>query len=137
MARFDERGIPVLDLSETSERAVLKTRKAAVDGEPELLTGEQAYLENSRPARAPGYVGPPPAPDVTRYSVGASTLDEALQEIVASYDTSHSGVAGDPAEYDPPEWVASSHAELAKYLAEHYTTERHTCSVREFSEVGT
>jgi hypothetical protein len=136
MARFDERGIPMLELDTRSLAAVDKTRQAAADGEPELLVGETVLLENSRPAIGPGHTGPPPSADVTVVTVGGETLDEALKSIIATYDTHHSGAFGDPAEFDPPEWVASTHAELAKYLAEHYTSGDHRCEVRETAEVS-
>lgn len=141
MARVDERGVTILELSEDSLARVDETRQAAAEGEPQYLSGHLVLLDNKTPALSPEYQRLHPeqtsvARDITRVFVGGSTLDEALKEIIYTYDTHHSGAYGDPAEFDPPEFVASSHEELAEKLAEHYTTDSHTCAAVDISEVS-
>lgn len=136
MARLDDDGITILELSDKSAAAVDKTRVAAGEGNADLLTGVTVVLENHRPALAPGQQPIAGAPPISIVRVGGSTLDEALKETIYAYDAGCSGVPGDPSEFDPPEWVASDNGQLAKLLAEHYTNDEHECGVRKLSEVG-
>ena len=119
MANLDPNGVPILDLSDKSQQAVDKTRQAAAGGKPEYLIGEVAVLDN------------PGKPFNTLLQIGAETLDEALKSAVGFFDIHDSGPVGDPHRFDPPRWVASSHAALGKLLAEHYG-----CALKSLKEVS-
>lgn len=108
MAIRNENGVPELALSNSSAEFVDGKHQAALDpdNDEQLLTGTVVYVENKRP------VGAADTPDVTMFVIGGETLDEALKSIVGTFEDYHG--------HDNPSWVASSHEDLAKLLAEHY-----------------
>lgn len=115
MAKIDPRsGVPDLEVKSTSHK---KIKKAHEEGS--LYTGHTVILEN------PHHGG------VTQFSIGGSTLHEALTEIVGAYDTNHSGTPGISEDFTPPGWVASTSENLASLVAEHYD-----CSIKDLSEVS-
>lgn len=134
MTAYDPNGVPILFLgegrkigiSEAGSKALAKAHGSALkaaesDGDgPKLLIGESVIVHNADPD------GPP----WTSIVIGASTLDEAVKEVIGAHDTH----LGDPEQSQdhihPPEWVASTHAELAKHLADYYS-----CDVRKLTEL--
>jgi len=111
MALLDERGVPILDLSNSSKEFVDGRHQNYLDsGDDEhLLTGAVVQLHNPSP------VGAPDSEDVTVFTIGGETLDEALKSVVGAFDQYHA--------LQPPQWVASNDEHLSRLLAEHYRCE--------------
>jgi hypothetical protein len=108
------------DDPESEEYAVARDEQAAVI-ERYLLIGEAIVIDNPDPQRA----------DYTGHSIGASDLKEALQDAIGGYDRSHIGEDGVSSDQEfTPQWVASTHEDLAKALADYYS-----CKVIPLSEV--
>lgn len=127
---LDANGVPILMLSDESRAVVDEAHAKAVakweSGDDSinehLLLGTGAYVDNQRPilrdsAGQPTGIGD--EPDVTRFSIGSSSLDEALKDVVGAFEGSH-GAA-------PPRWVCAEDERLALFLAEHYG-----CKVRSY-----
>lgn len=108
MALRDANGVPILALNNSSQEYVDGEHQAALDPDNDttLLIGEVVYLHNKRP------VGSPDTPDVTVFTIGGETLDEALKSVVGTFEL-HAHV-------EAPDWVASTNEDLARLLAEHY-----------------
>lgn len=107
MTRFDERGVPILELGRAAAEKTRLAQEALLDPDQEtvLLTGEIVHLHNPR-----SRVGP--SPDITTFHVGAETLDEAAKSVVGTFEAVY-GV-------DPPTWVASTDEHLAHVISDHY-----------------
>ncbi len=115
----DENGVPILALSRDSAERVKDRHARAVDPHDEdeqTLVGTVVALENKRP------IGAADTPDVTYYTIGGETVDEAAKTIVGTFEDFHS--------HDKPSWVASTDDHLAEVLAEHYS-----CDVRAIEDV--
>lgn len=110
MARRDENGVPILELSDAAEKLCAKAQEKLLDPEQETeyLVGHVVCLHNPR-----SRVGP--SPDITTFHIGGETLDEAAKTVVGTFDDVY-GV-------DRPTWVASTDRELARVLADHYDCE--------------
>lgn len=158
MAIYDENGVPILRLSASSQDfvdaqhqkavAALESHAQAVaaaddpesseaqaqaDASLELLhLGDSVVIHNKAPVNVEE--GAPNAPDKTFVSIGASTLDEALKECIATFDSGHVR-EGDRT--NTPDWVASTNDDLARLLAEHYNGGKADgpCQPRTLSEV--
>lgn len=139
MTIYSENAVPVLfrgpnqriGLSEEGFAAISRAHeaylKAADNGDDlskHLLTAEAVVLDN--PDTDDNGV------DYTVVSIGGSDLQEALTEVIGAFDLSHIGNPGESSDHiHTPTWVASTHKELAKHLADYYS-----CEVREISEVA-
>jgi hypothetical protein len=109
MAKLDDNGVPILDVSGDTLLAVMgPVRLPRHPAQTDFLLGERVTLDNPEP------VGADEA-GVTEFVIGAETLNEAAKSVVGAFDSAHGAV--------PPEWVASSHDGLGKVLAEHYNIE--------------
>lgn len=105
---------------DSEEYAAARDAQAAVIAE-HLLIGEAVVIHNKDDSQA----------DFTVTSIGASDLQEALTEAIGGFDLSHIGEAGVTQDHIfTPDWVASTHAQLAASLADYYS-----CEVRDLSEV--
>ncbi|MFL5845276.1 MAG: hypothetical protein ACJ762_11320 [Solirubrobacteraceae bacterium] len=136
MTIYSENGVPILfqlpgqmlGLSEKAWKAVEAAHAAAqeVAGDPEalaehLLIGEAVVIHNKDASKG----------DFTVTSIGASDLREALQEAIGGFDLAHIGERDVSSDAQlTPDWVASTHEELARLLADYYS-----CEVRDLSEV--
>jgi hypothetical protein len=145
MAIYTENDVPLLShkLSASSmefidgkhEKAQAALEKKGPDAyQKELLLGEGVIVHNKAPVGGgvrvedgQAQVLEPDVPDRTFFSIGASTLQEALTEVIGAYDRIHLQTQDN---LDPPDWVASTHEDLANLLAEYYG-----CEVRPISEV--
>lgn len=142
MTIYSENAVPILfrgdnqtiGLSAKANAEVEKAAAAALaaveDGGSDalaehLLVGEAVVLHN-----------PDAAPDApvryVSFSIGGSSLQEALTEVIGAFDQSHVGDAGVAMQdhLHKPEWVASTHERLAALLADYYSAQ-----VRDISEV--
>lgn len=108
MAILDDNGVPIMALSDSTKEFVagVSAKQSDPEDDTPLLIGQVLVLENQRP------VGAADTPDVTVFTIGAENLDEASKSVVGAYDGAHG--------HDKPEWVASSDADLANVVAEHY-----------------
>jgi hypothetical protein len=116
-------GVVVLDVSEDTHELVGVEHEAALDPDSptQLLTGAIVQIDNQRPIDSDI-----PGPVTVR--VGGSTLHEAATEVIGCY----ANLAR-----DMPEWVASSDAQLAAVVAEHFTVPGYSiCKVIDMSEVS-
>lgn len=129
MTVYNENNVPILflgegrklGLSDAGSKAVEKAKKAALDSDsPKLLLGESVLIHNADPD----------GPAFTSLSVGASDLHQAVTECIGAHDA-HLGAPDQSQDHlFPPEWVASTHKELAQHLADYYS-----CEVRDIAEV--
>lgn len=88
------------------------------------LLGESVVVHNKAPAGGG-------EPSYTHFVIGASTLDEALKEVIGGFDSGHLGAADESIDHvHGPDWVASTHKEFARLLADYYS-----CEVRDLAEV--
>lgn len=116
--------VPVLDVSEDTHALVGEAHAAALDPDDDttLLTGTVVIVDNQRPA------GAPDSPDKTVFIIGGSTMQEAATEVV--------GALGEHA-LEMPRWVASTNAEFADVIAEHYTIKGYSaCKVIPMEEAS-
>lgn len=116
--------VPILDVAEGTNERVAAVHAAALDPNDEtpLLTGTVVIVDNQRP------VGAPDTPDRTVFVIGGSTLQEAATEVI--------GALGQHA-LEMPRWVASTDAELADIVAEHYTVKGYSsCKVIPIEEAS-
>lgn len=114
MAVRDANGVPILALSNSSAEYVQGRHQSALDLSAEgdhsqLLTGHTVLVHNPKP------IGAPDKPDVTVFSIGGSTLQEALTEVIGAYEF-HTHL-------ESPDFVSASDENLGKLLAEHYSCE--------------
>lgn len=127
MTVYDANNVPVLYLGEgrdvgMSETAHTALQKAHAKSDESLL-GEVVLIHNKAPVNGgdPGF---------TSIGIGASNLDEAVKDAIGSFDAH----VGDPDQSSDhlhrPDWVASTHKDLAKALADYYS-----CEVRPIAEV--
>ena len=132
MTIYDENNVPVLTgsggrlgLSPEKLKRVESKKQAALKAEPDdlrklELTGESVVIHNADPS------GPP----FTSVVIGGSDFHQALTEAIGAHDAH----LGDPDSSQdhvyPPDWVASTHKELAEALADYYS-----CEVRDIAEV--
>jgi hypothetical protein len=70
-------------------------------------------------------VRPDGGADATSFLIGGETLDEAAKSVVGAFefhgeDHSDQNFVANESLPDGPDWVASTHKDLAKLLAEHY-----------------
>lgn len=107
MTRFDENGIPILELGEAAAAKTAQAQEALLDPDAETvyLTGAIVHLHNPR-----SRVGP--SPDITTFHIGGETLDEAAKTVIGTFEAVY-GV-------DPPTWVASTDDDLAHVISDHY-----------------
>lgn len=144
MTVYDENAVPVLyrgpdqtlGMSEAGTAALDKAKAAALKAFEDASTPEEiqaaqdkhyllahvAIVHNSDSSDARPFAS---------FNIGGSTLDEAVKEVIAAFDTSHVGPQDESADHRfPPDWVASTHKDLARHLADYYG-----CEVREMAEV--
>lgn len=132
MTIYDENAVPILyrgpdqkiGMSEDGATAAEKAQSSAqraieADGpdaySKHLLLGESVVIhcKKLRGSQQEGNVA---------LSIGASTLDEALKECIAAFDLGHLHPADESSDqHYPPDWVASTHKELGKHLADYYS----------------
>lgn len=113
--------VPMLDVSDDTHDLVGQRHGEALDPDHEtgLLLGAVVMLDNPRPV--PGEQGH------VIVHIAGSTLHEAATEVVRAFSVYALHM---------PEWVASTDAELADVLAEHFTVDGYsTCRVIDLSEV--
>lgn len=110
MTRFDENGVPILELGRAAAEKTTAAQEALLDPgrETVLLTGAIVHLHNPR-----SRVGA--SPDITTFHIGGETLDEAAKSVIGTFEAAY-GV-------DPPTWVASSSEDLAHVISDHYGCE--------------
>lgn len=121
--------VPVLDVGDETHELVGAEHDAALDPEDETppLQGVVLFFDNASP-RSPRADIAPGTPMHTRVVIaGASTLHEAATEVIRCvFDQA----------LDMPQWVASTDANLADVVAEHFTVAGYsTCEIRDISEV--
>jgi hypothetical protein len=123
-ARSDQpSAIPVLDISDSTHELVGRRHAAALDpdNDAQLLTGTVVLLDNPAPRNSPG------TPDRTIFRIGGSTLHEAATEVINAFED-HAA--------EMPAWVASTDADLAAVIAEHFTVDGYSeCRVIDLEEV--
>ncbi len=115
--------VPILDVSEETHELVGSVHDATLDPEDETqpLTRAVVILDNPHPVGAPG-------PSRTLFSIGASTLHEAVTEVIGVYPLDG---------LDMPQWVASDDENLARVIAEHFTVPGYsTCEVIPLEEAS-
>lgn len=132
MATYNELGVPQLNLSNSSKEYVegVHAKALAAHEDPEVDATDHFLVGAGVVVHCPEHKfdGVPEAGrDWVAFSIGGSTLDEALKDVIGGYDQGHAH-GGDHT--SKPEWVASTHEDLARLLAEHYE-----CEVRDIYEV--
>lgn len=132
MTIYDENAVPILfrgpdqkiGISEEGNAAVERAKASAQKAIEQ--NGTDAYakhllLGESVVIHCPKLRGSEEAGKVS-LSVGASTLDEALKECIAAFDLAHLHPVDESSDHHyPPDWVASTHKELGKHLADYYS----------------
>lgn len=157
MTTYDENNVPILEREPSSklglsadalktvrrahaaaQKALEEAPAAAPDDEKaaaaanaardkHLLLGEAVIVHNADPDDATKWAA---------FTIGASTLDEAVKDVIGAFDSSHLGPADQSVDHlHTPDWVASTHPALAKLLADYYSSSGHSCAVRELAEV--
>lgn len=121
MSVYDENGVPVVYRGPNQKIGLSKQLKHDPD---ELLLGESVVIHCKR-LRGTNENG-----SVT-FSIGAENLDEALKSVIGAFDVHHLEPAGQSSDAEhPPDWVASTHKELGKALADYYS-----CDLLDIAEV--
>jgi hypothetical protein len=150
MTIYDERAVPVLyrgpnqriglsaerhealmDVHDTAQRALAAA--PAEDSEAQVaannehnLTGHMVVMHVPALANANGTEA-----GKMIAVIGASDLDEAVKESIATFDLAHLHPRDESSDHIyPPEWVASTDERLAATLADYYS-----CAQREIGDV--
>lgn len=99
--------VPILELNDKIVSKVAQAQRKLLDPEQETvyLAGEMVFMHTSS-ERGHG------APDVVSFRIGGETLDEAAKSCIGSFEDNFADAA--------PTWVASTHADLAEVIADHY-----------------
>jgi hypothetical protein len=118
---YNENGVPVVYRGPDQAIGLSKPLKHEED---ESLLGEAVVIHCKHLAGS-GEEG-----QVT-FSIGAENLDEALKSCIGAFDVHHLDPTGQSSDAQhTPDWVASTHAGLAKALADYYS-----CDNRKIAEV--
>lgn len=109
-SRRTANGVPILELHEDLVAAVADAQARLLDPDTDTvhLQGELVLMHTSQPIPTTGN----PLDRVSLHHIGGSTLDEAAKECITTFEDSFS--------YDAPDWIASTHEQLAHVLADHY-----------------
>jgi hypothetical protein len=118
MTIVTENGVPILDRGDGQRIGISHAGRAVLaEADDGLLLGESVGLHCPR-LRATGEEGK------VDFTIGASTLHEAATEVIGAFDFHHLDPPGESSDtHYPPEWVVSTHPELAQLLADYYSTQ--------------
>jgi hypothetical protein len=118
---YTENGVPVVYRG-PNERIGLSE---PLDHDPdEILLGETAVIHCKR-------LNGSEEEGAVTFSIGAENLDEALKSCIGAFDVHHLHPAGESSDAEhTPDWVASTHGDLAGALADYYS-----CQARPIAEV--